>query len=158
MKKIFLMALACVFISIGSAEASSYEPVENTTTRTKATRSKSKSRSGASSTKSTLKSGNSSSSTTSSVPAWLPGKYVYERLDPTFYEIVYEIYEIGKDGYMRFGQSSSKYGTPNNPKFKYSVKGNVLYDDINKPLLKLNSSNKSVSSYSDSSRTFIKVK
>ena len=101
----------------------------------------------------------SASSSSNSIPSWLPGRYVYPRLDRTFAEYVYEIYEIGSDGYMRFGESRSKYATPANPKFKYYVQGNIIYDgDTNKPFLIMNSSNNSLTHYSNSNRVFVKVK
>lgn len=148
MKKLILsiVALFCLSVCMSPEPAFAYEPA---TTSTKSKKSSSK--------KKTTKT--TSSSSTSSTPSWLPGKYIYPRIDTIFNEYVYEIYEIGNDGFMRFGESTSKYGTPNNRKFGYYVKGNILYaSDDNQPLLKLNSSNKSLIHYQNPDRVFVKVK
>ena len=131
--------------SIAMGADSSYEPETTTKSRKKSSNSSSRSKS----TQSTQK-----SSTTSNAK-WV-GKWVHPRLDTIFQQYVYEIYEIGKDGYMSFGESSSPNGRASNSRFKYTVKGDILYDDDNKPLLKYNSSTNSISSYSDSSRIFVK--
>ena len=137
-----------------STELLAFEDSSSTPTRTK---SKSKKSSKKSSSTSSQKSQSVSSSSVST-PAWLPGKYVHPRLDTIFLEYIYEVYEIGKDGYMRYGESTSKNATPNNPRFKYYVKGDVLYSaDDNKPLLKLNSASKTVTMYNDSDRVFKKI-
>ena len=150
MKKFIAFLLFAFFLGLNSSTIamgadSSYEPV--TTTKSKKNSSNSGSRS--KSPQSTQK-----ANSTSNIK-WV-GKWVHPRLDTIFKEYVYEIYEIGKDGYMSFGESSSPNGRASNRRFRYTVKGNILYDDDNKPLLKYNPSTNSISSYSDSNRIFIK--
>lgn len=122
-----------------------YEPV----TTPKSTKKSSSSSSRSKSSQSTQKSSSTSNA------KWV-GKWVHPRLDTIFNEYVYEIYEIGKDGYMSFGESSSPNGRASNRRFRYTVKGNILYDNNNNPLLKYDPSTNSISSYSDSNRIFVR--
>lgn len=148
MKRIIAFFVVAFFLGLNSQNIvmgadTTYEPVTTTKSSKKSSNSRSKS------SQSTQKSSSTSNA------KWV-GKWVHPRLDTIFNEYVYEIYEIGKDGYMSFGESSSPNGRASNRRFRYTVKGNILYDDKNDPLLKYNPSNNSISSYSDSNRIFIK--
>lgn len=147
MKKTFVLLLTAFFLGLNSPSVamgadSSFVPEATTKTKKKSSSSKSKS------TQSIQKSNSTSNA------KWV-GKWVHPRLDTIFMEYVYEIYEIGKDGYMSFGESSSPNGRASNSRFKYTIKGNILYAD-DQPLLIYDPSSNSISSYSDSKRVFVK--
>ena len=150
MKKTIVLLLTAFFLGLNSPSFamgvdSSYEPSPTATTKTKKKSSSSKSKS----TQSTQKSNSTSNA------KWV-GKWVHPRLDTIFMEYVYEIYEIGKDGYMSFGESSNPNGRASNSRFKYTIKGNILYSDDDQPLLVYDPSSNSISSYSNSKRVFVK--
>ena len=91
-------------------------------------------------------------------PEWLRGGFCHERIDQTFYEIVYEVFYFENDGTYRFGESRTSYNfKPTNRPFQYTVKEGIIYAEDGDPLLVINPSDHSLSRYKDPSCRFVKI-
>lgn len=91
-----------------------------------------------------------------STPSWLKGKWVYERIDETMVEIVYEIVEF-KDDYYIFSEKTSSSGrafegTP----IKFYIRDGIIYSKKdNSPIFKIDD-DMTLTNYSNSSKHYTK--
>lgn len=82
------------------------------------------------------------------VPKWLIGRWVRERIDYTYSEIIYEIMVFNESTFTFSEKSSDSGRATKGVPIPYYVKDNVIYNsNNNEPLLRINSSNKTLSRY-----------